>query len=276
MGKRICVWFVGGFLIFCMLSGFFGTQGSLAQQDNKAVAVVDQFLQAVVQRDSPSAFKLCTSGVRRGKTPEGFLESPDIATIFSGTTSWEIIRVLGEGSIRTVLLKLMNTEGEEEKFRNLGIASLKMRGSFRVRDFAVTPWVSSEARSLRYLSDLYTRLDHIDSAEQAIRKAYSLDPDDPKVSAFLGYIYLEKGVELEEAKRLIESAHIRNPNDPEFMDFLGWTYHKANQRQQSVQWFDKAREAFQKIEGYRSSPEYIRFTTHVDKAKASGWRPTQT
>ena len=238
--------------------------------------MVDQFLQAVVQGDSPSAFELCTSAVRRGKTAEGFLESPDIATIFSGTKSWEIIRVLGEGSIKTVVVKLVNTEGQEKKFRNLGIACLKMRGSYRVRDFTITPWVTSEARSLRYLSDLYARLGDIDSAEQVIRKAYSLDHKDPKVSAFLGYIYLERGVKLGEAKRLIESAHGRDPNDPEFMDFLGWAYHKANQRQKSVQWFDKAREAFQKIEGYRSSPEYIRFTTHVDRAKASGWRPTQT
>lgn len=276
MGKRIGIWIFGGFLVLGILSGFFVAQRSLAQQNNEAAEVVDQFLQAVVQGDSPSAFKLCTSGVRRGKTAEDFLKSPDIATIFSSTKSWEIIRVLGEGSIKTVVLKLVNPEGEEKKFRNLGIACLKMRRSLRVRDFALTPWVTSEARSLRYLSDLYTRLGDIDSAEQVIRKAYSLDPDDPKVSAFLGYIYLEKGVELEEAKRLIESAHGRDPNDPEFMDFLGWAYHKANQRQESVQWFDKAREAFQKIEGYRSSPEYIRFTSHVDKAKASGWRPTQT
>jgi len=276
MGKRIGIWIFGGFLVAGILSGFFGTQGSLAQQNNKAATLANQFLEAVVQGDSPSAFRLCTSGVRRGKTAEDFLKSPDIATIFSGTKSWEIIRVLGEGSIRTVVVKLVSMEGEGEKLRNLGIACLKMSGSLRVRDFAVTPWVISEARSLRYLSDLYTRLGDIDSAEQVIRKAYSLDPEDPKVSAFLGYIYLEKGVELEEAKRLIESACLRDPNDPEFMDFLGWAYHKANQRQESVQWFDKAREAFQKIEGYRSSPEYIRFTSHVDKAKASGWRPTQT
>jgi tetratricopeptide (TPR) repeat protein len=274
MGKGIGIWIFGGFLVFVILCGFFGTQGSLAQQNNEAATLVNQFLQAVVDGDSPSAFELCTSGVRRGKTAVGFLDSPDIVTIFSGVKSWEVIAVLGEGSIRTVLVKLANTE--EKKFRNLGIACLKMGSTYRVRDFSSTPWVGSEARSLRYLSDLYARLDDLDSAEQTIKKAFTLDPDDPKVSAFLGYIYLEKGIELEEAKRLIESAHGRDPNDPEFMDFLGWAYHKANQRQQSVQWFDKAREAFQKIEGYRTSAEYIRFTTHVDKAKASGWRPTQT
>jgi tetratricopeptide (TPR) repeat protein len=274
MGKGIGIWIFGGFLVLVILCGFFGPGGLAGQQNDEAATLVNQFLQAVVDGDSPSAFELCTSGVRRGKTAAGFLDSPDIVTIFSGVKSWEIIAALGEGSIRTVLVKLTNTE--EKKFRNLGIACLKMGSTYRVRDFSNTPWVGSEARSLRYLSDLYARLDDLDSAEQTIKKAFILDPDDPKVSAFLGYIYLEKGIELEEAKRLIESAYGRDPDDPEFMDFLGWAYHKANQRQQSVQWFDKAREVFQKTEGYRSSPEYIRFTSHVDKAKASGWRPTQT
>lgn len=276
MWKRIGILLVGDFLILALLMGFFGAKEALAQQENTAMAVADRFLQAVVQGDSPGAFELCTSGLRRGKTAEDFLDSPEIAGIFSGTKSWEIIGVLGKGSIKTVVLKLINTEGAKEKFRTLGIASLKMRGSYRIRDFSITPWVTSKARSLRYLSDLYTRLDDIDSAEQTITKAFALDPKDPKVSAFLGYIYLEKGIKLEEAKRLIQSAHEQDPKDPEFMDFMGWAFHKANQRQKSVQWFDRAREAFQKIEGYQSSPEYIRFSTHVHKAKARGWKPTQT
>lgn len=276
MWKKVGILLVGDFLILALLMGFFGAKEALAQQENTAMAVADRFLQAVVQGDSPGAFELCTSGLRRGKTAEDFLDSPEIAGIFSGTKSWEIIGVLGKGSIKTVVLKLINTEGAKEKFRTLGIASLKMRGSYRIRDFSITPWVTSKARSLRYLSDLYTRLDDIDSAEQTITKAFALDPKDPKVSAFLGYIYLEKGIKLEEAKRLIQSAHEQDPKDPEFMDFMGWAFHKANQRQKSVQWFDRAREAFQKIEGYQSSPEYIRFSTHVHKAKARGWKPTQT
>jgi predicted Zn-dependent protease len=116
----------------------------------------------------------------------------------------------------------------------------------------------------------------MDSAGEAIQKAFALDPKDPKVFAFLGYIYLEKGIHQEEANRFIQSAHEQDPNDPEYMDFLGWACHKADQRQKSVQWFEKAREAFQKIEGYESTPEYIRFTTHVDKGKARGWKPTPT
>jgi len=274
--KRIGRCIFCGFVILGLLIGFFGSQRSFAQQENEVAAAVDQFLKAVVQGNSPGAFELCSSGVRRGKSADNFLESPEIAGIFAGTKSWEIIKVLGKGSIKTAVVKLTNRESEKEKVRTLGIACLKMRGSYRIRDFSTTPWVHSEARFFRYLSDLYERLKDIDSAEQAITKAYSLDSKDPKVSAFLGYIYLEKGDKIDEAGDLIEAAQEQMPEDPEFMDLMGWFYHKTNKRQETVHWLDMAREAFKKIEGHRSSSEYIRFSSHVDKAKASGWRPTQT
>lgn len=276
MKKGIGIRVVGGLLIFALVSIFWGVQGSFAQSEKAAQEFTERFLRAVVKGDSPGAFELCSSGLRRGKTADGFLQSPEIATVFSGTKSWEIIGVSGKDSIKTTIVKLTNTEGGTNKFRTLGIGCLYIGDSYRVRDFSITPWVTSEARSFRNLSDLYARLEDIDSASQAIQKAYALDPKDPKIFAFLGYIYLEKGINQEEANRLIQSALEQDPNDPEYMDFLGWACHKADQRQKSVQWFDKAREAFQKIEGYESTPEYIRFTTHVDKGKARGWKPTPT
>ena len=275
MGRRTFRWAGAGLLVLAILMGLFGLQASRAEQGSDPAAVANQFLQAVVQGDSAKAFELSSSGLKRGKTADEFLKSSEISTIFSGTKSWETIQVLEKGSIVSVIVKLMRDEGNE-KIRALGIGCLKMSAGYRVRDFSLTPWVASEARYLRYLSDLYTRMENLDSAEEAINKAYSLDPKDPKVSGYLGYVYLEKKVKLEEAQRLIQAANEQEPNDPEFMDFLGWANHIANKRQESVQWFDRAREAFQKINGYESSPEYIRFSSHVDKAKAKGWTPTQT
>jgi tetratricopeptide (TPR) repeat protein len=274
MGKGTSIW-AGGLIFFGLLAGIFGLQDSWAEQASDAAAVANQFVQTVSQGDSAHAFELCSSGLKRGRTAEDFLQSPEIATVFAGMKSWETVQAVEKGSAATVLLKLARAEGNE-KIRAIGIVLLKVSGGYKVRDFSLTPWVTSEARYLRYLSDLYARSDDLDMAEKEIERAYALDPKDPKVSGFLGYIYLEKKIKLDEAQRLIEAAHTQEPNDPEFMDFLGWANHIANKRQESVEWFDKAREAFQKIEGYQSSPEYIRFTSHVDKAKAKGWRPTQT
>ncbi len=271
MEKRIRI--VCGMLLIFVLAGFLGLQYPPALAQEEAAATADKFLEAVRQNDSPGAYELCSSGVRRGKTAENFLQSEEIASIFGGLKSWETIGVFGEGSIKTVLLKLTNAEGAQKM---LGIDCLKMRGSYRVRDFSTTPWTTSEARALRYLSDLYARLKNLDAAYGTIEKAYAKDPNDPKVSAFLGYIYVEKEIHMDEARKLIAAAHEKMPTEPEFMDFMGWYYHKVNNRPESVKWFDMAREAFQKQADYRTSPEYIRFSNHVSKAKASGWKPTQT
>ena len=262
-----------GIMFLFVLGVFLSLRAFPAQAQEDPAATVDQFLQAVAQGDSPGAYELCSSGVRRGKTAETFLGSPEITAIFGGLKSWQTIGVSGERSIKTVLVKLANGQGEQ---RMIGVDCLKMRGSHRVRDFATTPWVSSEARALRNLSDLYARLNDLDSAYETIQKAYSVDPGDPKVAAFLGYLYIEKETKMEEARELIMAAHEKMPAEAEFMDFMGWYYHKANKRQESVQWFDMARETFKKQPGHSTSPEYIRFSNHVSKAKASGWRPTQT
>ncbi len=262
-----------GMMFLFVLAGLLGPPASPARAQEDAAAAAEQFLAAVLRGDSPGAYELCSSGVRRGKTAENFLQSPEITSICGGLKSWETIGVSGEGSITTVIMKLVNGKGAQKM---IGIDFLKMRGSYRVRDFSTTPWVTSEARALRYLSDIYARLNDLESACETIEKAYAMDPKDPKVSAFLGYIYLEKETKQEEALQLIKAAHEEMPAEPEFMDFMGWYYHKANKRQESVTWFDMAREAFQKQEGYGTSPEYIRFSNHVSKAKATGWRPTQT
>jgi tetratricopeptide (TPR) repeat protein len=189
--------------------------------------------------------------------------------------SWELIGLVDRGSIATLVVALKGEEGSRQK-RAVGIACLKVSGGYRVRDFSLTSWTSSEARFHRYLSDLFLRLDDLDRSEQEIEKAYSLDPEDPKVYAFRGYLWLEKRMKEDEALLLIQKAHGQDPADPEYMDFLGWAHHLANRRKESVEWFDRAREAFQRREGYQSSPEYVRFSSHVDKAKAKGWTPTQT
>lgn len=276
MRKRPSIWMGAGFVLLAILLSLTWIQESGAQSSPDAKAVVDQFLQAVSQGDSARAFELSSSGMRRGKTAENFLKSAEITHLFSGMKSWETIQALEKGSTTSVLVKMMREEGND-KFRAMGIGCLKISGEYRVRDFSITPWVSTEALFLRYLSDLYLRLDDLDTADQIINKAYALDPKDPKVFGFFGYIYLEKKTKMDEAQRLIQAAHEQDPNDPEFMDFLGWANHLANKRQESVQWFDKAREAFEKRgEGHQASAEYIRFASHVDKAKAKGWRPTQT
>jgi len=135
--KKTCIAY--GIMFLFVLGVFLSLRAFPVQAQEDPEAAIDQFLQAVVQGDSPGAYELCSSGVRRGKTAETFLQSPEITSIFGGMKSWETIGVSGERSIKTVLLKLTNGQGEQKM---IGVDCLKMRGSYRVRDFSTTPWVT--------------------------------------------------------------------------------------------------------------------------------------
>ena len=73
MGKSTFIWAGGLLLFFGLLAGVLGLQSSRAEQASDAAAVANQFLQAVSQGNSAGAFELCSSGLKRGKTAEDFL-----------------------------------------------------------------------------------------------------------------------------------------------------------------------------------------------------------
>ena len=57
-----------------------------------------------------------------------------------------------------------------------------------------------------------------DAAEKDFKKALELRPDEPSVLNYLGYSYLDRGVNLVEARKLIESAYRQRPNDGYIID----------------------------------------------------------
>ena len=81
MRRKRCMGAAFGFLLVAVF-WVFAWPGAWAQTANEATAVADQFLKAVSQGDSGRAFELCSSGLRRGKTAEDFIKSPEIAPIF--------------------------------------------------------------------------------------------------------------------------------------------------------------------------------------------------
>ncbi|GAB3130373.1 tetratricopeptide repeat protein [Novispirillum itersonii] len=59
-------------------------------------------------------------------------------------------------------------------------------------------------------------------AEQAFKTALSLEKDQPNVLNYLGYSWIDRGMNLQEGKALIERAVAQRPNDGYIVDSLGW------------------------------------------------------
>lgn len=76
---------------------------------------------------------------------------------------------------------------------------------------------------------LYDRQKMYDEAEAQFRKALEVDPQNPTVLNYLGYMLADRGVRLPEALTLIRKAVELEPQNYAFLDSLGWVYFKSGQ-----------------------------------------------
>ena len=53
-----------------------------------------------------------------------------------------------------------------------------------------------------------------------------MEPDYPNALNFVGYLWAEKGIKLDEAETMIKKALSKKPNDGAIIDSLGWVYYK--------------------------------------------------
>jgi tetratricopeptide (TPR) repeat protein len=74
----------------------------------------------------------------------------------------------------------------------------------------------------------------LEKAATLMKKAIELNPNAPEPYNYLGYMWVDKGLNLEEAGTLIKKAIEMEPKNGAYLDSLGWFYFKSGK-------FDEAR-----------------------------------
>ncbi len=77
-------------------------------------------------------------------------------------------------------------------------------------------------------------------AEADFKKALQLNPRQPAVLNYLGYSWVDQGVNLEEALEMIQQAVAGAPNDGLIVDSLGWAYFRLGQYDKAVETLEQA------------------------------------
>jgi tetratricopeptide (TPR) repeat protein len=77
-------------------------------------------------------------------------------------------------------------------------------------------------------------------AEADFLKALELQPDQPLVLNYLGYSWVEQGINLERAMELIERAVALRPTDGYIVDSLGWAFYRLGEYQKAVKHLERA------------------------------------
>ena len=80
------------------------------------------------------------------------------------------------------------------------------------------------------------------SAERDFLTALDLVPDQPFVLNYLGYSWVDQGINLERALEMIERAVDLRPNDGYIIDSLGWAHYRLGNYQRAVDYLEQASE----------------------------------
>lgn len=86
----------------------------------------------------------------------------------------------------------------------------------------------------------YERLKEWEKAEPNFKKALELYPDHPQVLNYLGYSWIDRGMNLEKGLELIERAVEQRPNDGYIVDSLGWAFYKLGRYDDAVRELERA------------------------------------
>lgn len=115
--------------------------------------------------------------------------------------------------------------------------------AIRVYDEALqkVPAKSAETWSILYARGMaLERSGHWPRAEEDLLTALEMQPDNAMILNFIGYSWVEKGVNLKRALEFTRRAVALRPNDGYILDSYGWALFRNGQRADAVKWLERA------------------------------------
>ena len=91
-----------------------------------------------------------------------------------------------------------------------------------------------------YLAICYEKLGNFELTEKHLKEYLTLDPDDPDMMNFLGYLYADHDVHLDEALELLERALAQDPDNGYYLDSLGWIYYRKGDAEKAIELIQRA------------------------------------
>jgi len=79
-------------------------------------------------------------------------------------------------------------------------------------------------------------------AEADMKKALELSPEQPYVLNYLGYSWIDQGLNLDDGMKMLKRATELRPDDGAITDSVGWAYYRLGQFDKAVEWLERASE----------------------------------
>jgi tetratricopeptide (TPR) repeat protein len=86
----------------------------------------------------------------------------------------------------------------------------------------------------------YERSKQWPKAEADLKKALALFPDQPHVLNYLGYSWIDQGINFDEGMAMIKKAVQQRPDDGYIVDSLGWAYYRIGNYEDATKQLERA------------------------------------
>jgi tetratricopeptide (TPR) repeat protein len=93
------------------------------------------------------------------------------------------------------------------------------------------------------LGVLFEKTDRFEESIQAMKTVLKLEPDHAEALNFIGYMYADRGIHLDEAEKLIRKALRLRPGNGYMIDSLGWVFFRNNRLEEAIRYLKEASEA---------------------------------
>src|ERR1700687_3479417 len=153
----------------------------------------------------------------------------------------------GEEAIK--ILKTVTTEDPRDLEAIMALGNIE-RGRKKFADCAQTyslgvealPANNDKANSVYYYyrGICEERSKQWNKAEADMRKALELQPEQPHVLNYLGYSWIDQGINLDEGMKMIKRAVDQRPDDGYIVDSLGWAYYRIGNYDDAVKNLERA------------------------------------
>jgi Flp pilus assembly protein TadD len=77
-------------------------------------------------------------------------------------------------------------------------------------------------------------------SEADLKKALDLKPEQPHVLNYLGYSWIDQGINLDEGMKMIRRAVEQRPDDGYIVDSLGWAYYRIGNYEEATKHLERA------------------------------------
>jgi tetratricopeptide (TPR) repeat protein len=139
---------------------------------------------------------------------------------------------LGRGAEAVAEVKRL-LDGSKDRETYLALAQI----CEKTKDFAGMAAALDEAERLSQSDEerevvffmrgaMYERMKKYDQAEAEFRRVLKMNPRNASALNYLGYMFADREVNLEEALELIQRAVELEPNNGAYLDSLGWVYYR--------------------------------------------------